>query len=92
MHAQHARLGSATIAMRPPLPGLVTGMSPLLVTTRRPGPLYDVCIVGGGPADLAAAVYAASEGLGTVIVECEAPGVRQVRARRLRTISGSRRG
>jgi thioredoxin reductase (NADPH) len=36
--------------------------------------LYDVCIVGGGPAGLAAAVYAASEGLRTVIVEREAPG------------------
>ena len=37
-------------------------------------PLYDVCIVGGGPAGLAAAVYAASEGLSTVVVEREAPG------------------
>ena len=37
-------------------------------------PLYDVCIVGGGPAGLAAAVYAASEGLSTVIVEREGPG------------------
>jgi thioredoxin reductase (NADPH) len=37
-------------------------------------PLYDLCIVGGGPAGLAAAVYAASEGLTTVIVEREAPG------------------
>jgi thioredoxin reductase (NADPH) len=36
--------------------------------------LYDVCIVGGGPAGLAAAVYAASEGLRTVVVEREAPG------------------
>jgi thioredoxin reductase (NADPH) len=36
--------------------------------------LYDVCIAGGGPAGLAAAVYAASEGLSTVIVEREAPG------------------
>jgi len=36
--------------------------------------LYDVCIVGGGPAGLAAGVYAASEGLSTVIVEREAPG------------------
>jgi len=42
--------------------------------TRAEQPLYDVCIVGGGPAGLAAAVYAASEGLGTVIVEREAPG------------------
>jgi thioredoxin reductase (NADPH) len=37
-------------------------------------PLYDVCIVGAGPAGLAAAVYAASEGLSTVVVEREAPG------------------
>ena len=42
--------------------------------TRAEQPLYDVCIVGGGPAGLAAAVYAASEGLGTVVVEREAPG------------------
>jgi thioredoxin reductase (NADPH) len=35
---------------------------------------YDVAIVGGGPAGLAAAVYGASEGLKTVIVEREAPG------------------
>jgi thioredoxin reductase (NADPH) len=42
--------------------------------TRAEQPLYDVCIVGGGPAGLAAAVYAASEGLSTVIVEREGPG------------------
>src|SRR5215217_7146190 len=36
-------------------------------------PLYDVCIVGGGPAGLAAAVYGASEGLSTVVVERDAP-------------------
>lgn len=37
-------------------------------------PFYDVVIVGGGPAGLANAVYAASEGLRTVIVEAEAAG------------------
>jgi thioredoxin reductase (NADPH) len=42
--------------------------------TRAEQPLYDVCIVGGGPAGLAAAVYAASEGLSTVIVERDGPG------------------
>ena len=42
--------------------------------TRAEQPLYDVCIVGAGPAGLAAAVYAASEGLRTVVVEREAPG------------------
>jgi thioredoxin reductase (NADPH) len=35
---------------------------------------YDLAIVGGGPAGLAAAVYGASEGLHTVIIEREAPG------------------
>jgi len=35
---------------------------------------YDLVIVGGGPAGLAAAVYGASEGLRTVMVEMEAPG------------------
>jgi thioredoxin reductase (NADPH) len=35
---------------------------------------FDVVIVGGGPAGLAAAVYGASEGLKTVMVEREAPG------------------
>jgi thioredoxin reductase (NADPH) len=37
-------------------------------------PFYDLAIVGGGPAGLAAAVYGASEGLRTVMIEREAPG------------------
>jgi thioredoxin reductase (NADPH) len=35
---------------------------------------YDLVIAGGGPAGLAAAVYGASEGLSTVLIEMEAPG------------------
>jgi thioredoxin reductase (NADPH) len=35
---------------------------------------YDLVIVGGGPAGLAAAVYGASEGLRTIMVERDAPG------------------
>ncbi len=35
---------------------------------------YDLVIVGGGPAGLAAAVYGASEGLRTIMLEREAPG------------------
>jgi len=38
------------------------------------GAFYDLVIVGGGPAGLAAAVYGASEGLRTVMVEMVAPG------------------
>jgi thioredoxin reductase (NADPH) len=37
-------------------------------------PAYDVAIVGAGPAGLAAAVYGASEGLRTILVESAAPG------------------
>src|SRR5437899_8212761 len=42
--------------------------------TRAQTSFYDMAIVGGGPAGLAAAVYGASEGLKTVMVEREAPG------------------
>src|SRR5258705_3211420 len=42
--------------------------------TRAQTSFYDLAIVGGGPAGLAAAVYGASEGLNTVMVEREAAG------------------
>ncbi len=35
---------------------------------------YDLIIIGGGPAGLAAAVYRASEGLSTLLIEKQAPG------------------
>jgi thioredoxin reductase (NADPH) len=44
------------------------------LSTRATKPLYDLCVVGAGPAGLAAAVYAASEGLQVVVVERDAPG------------------
>lgn len=39
-----------------------------------PGLLYDLVVIGAGPGGLAAAVYGASEGLRTLILEAEAPG------------------
>lgn len=42
--------------------------------TRAALPFYDLVIIGGGPAGLAAAVYGASEGLRTLLLEREAPG------------------
>lgn len=42
--------------------------------TRASLPFYDLAIVGAGPAGLAAAVYGASEGLRTVLIEQSAPG------------------
>lgn len=44
------------------------------LSTRATLPFYDLVIVGAGPAGLAAAVYGASEGLKTLLVEREAPG------------------
>ncbi len=44
------------------------------LTSRADADFFDLVIIGGGPAGLAAGVYAASEGLKTVIVEQDAPG------------------
>jgi thioredoxin reductase (NADPH) len=45
-----------------------------LAETLDPTRVYDVAVVGAGPAGLAAAVYAASEGLQTIVIEKLAPG------------------
>ena len=45
-----------------------------LTETLDPAKVYDVAVVGAGPAGLAAAVYAASEGLSTIVLESLAPG------------------
>ncbi len=44
------------------------------LSTRAGGKFYDLVIVGGGPAGLADAVYGASEGLTTLLIEQHAPG------------------
>jgi thioredoxin reductase (NADPH) len=46
----------------------------LKLQTKPGSATYDVAIIGGGPAGLAAAVYGGSEGLHTVMIEREAPG------------------
>jgi thioredoxin reductase (NADPH) len=44
------------------------------IQTSATKPFYDLIVIGGGPTGLAASVYAASEGLRTVLVECTATG------------------
>ena len=65
------RLADGTLLFRPELRRLA-GVLGLRTTASLPE--YDTVIIGGGPAGLAAAVYGASEGLRTLVVECEAPG------------------
>jgi thioredoxin reductase (NADPH) len=55
-------------------PTLAEVVERLGLRTRAGTDFYDVAIVGGGPAGLAASVYGASEGLKTVMIEREAPG------------------
>jgi thioredoxin reductase (NADPH) len=52
----------------------------------------DLVVVGGGPAGLAAAVYGASEGLETLVVESTALGGQAGSSRRIENTSASRRG
>src|SRR5262245_10677718 len=65
------RLEDGTIVDRPTARELAERLG--LQTSARL-PEYDTTIIGGGPAGLAAAVYGASEGLRTLVVEREAPG------------------
>ena len=55
-------------------PGIQPLAERLGLRTRAEMPFYDLLIIGGGPAGLAASVYGASEGLSTLMVEREAPG------------------
>jgi thioredoxin reductase (NADPH) len=50
--------------------------------------LYDLLIVGGGPAGLTAAVYAASEGLRTLVVEMHVPGGQAATSSRIENYPG----
>jgi thioredoxin reductase (NADPH) len=55
-------------------PDLGTLADKVGMSTRAQQPFYDLIIVGAGPAGLAGAVYGASEGLRTIVIEKEAAG------------------
>ena len=65
------RLADGTLLRRPAMRELARRLG-LQTSARRSE--YDTIVIGGGPAGLAAAVYGASEGLRTLVVEREAPG------------------
>ena len=70
-HLPVALLEDGTVLERPTVLELAERLG---VTGQPASEHYDLVIVGGGPAGLAAAVYGASEGLRTIMVEREAPG------------------
>ncbi len=56
--------------------------------TRAELPFYDLIVLGGGPAGLAAAVYGAADGLKTLLIEREAPGGQAGRSSRIENYLG----
>jgi len=60
-----------TVFVAPPKSVLAEAVG---IHTAAESPFYDLIIIGGGPAGLAGAVYGASEGLATAMIEREAPG------------------
>ena len=64
----------------------------LSAPTRPAAAAYDVTVVGAGPAGLAAAMYGASEGLGTVVLEPEATGGQAGTSSMIRNYLGFPRG
>jgi thioredoxin reductase (NADPH) len=65
------RLPDGTALVRPTLREVAEVLS---LQTQASAEDYDTVIIGAGPAGLAAAVYGASEGLRTIVIEREAPG------------------
>jgi thioredoxin reductase (NADPH) len=56
--------------------------------TKAEFPFYDLVVVGGGPAGLAASVYGAADGLHTLLIEREAPGGQAGRSSRIENYLG----
>ena len=66
--------------------------SGLGLATRPAQDHYELAIIGGGPAGLAAAVYGSSEGLTTIILEREAPGGQAAQSSRIENYLGFHAG
>jgi len=73
-------------------PDLSTLANKVGMTTRAQKPYYDLIIVGAGPAGLTAAVYGASEGLKTIVIEREAAGGQAGNSARIENYLGFPKG
>jgi thioredoxin reductase (NADPH) len=78
-----------TVLTRPSLPEVAQKCG---LATTAGSPFYDVVVVGAGPAGLGAAVYAASEGLRTLLVERTATGGQAGQSSRIENYLGFPRG
>lgn len=78
----------------PPLASPTTGelADRIGLQSHASSPAYDVAIVGAGPAGLAAAVYGASEGLKTLLIEASAPGGQAAQSTLIENYLGFPRG
>src|SRR5262249_19015327 len=84
--ALHGRAARSLVPPAPGRPAPLAGPAPSAATT------VDVAIVGAGPAGLSAAVYAASEGLSTLLLEREAIGGQAGSSSLIRNYLGFPRG
>ncbi len=69
-------------------PARARSPTPSGLRTSAESTLYDLVVVGAGPAGLAAAVYGASEGLRTAVIERDAPGGQAAQSARIENYLG----
>ncbi len=80
-------VATPTGVLRQTTPGMLAEQLGLTFRSR-PGEVFDLVIAGGGPAGLAAAMYGASEGLNTVLVEAVAVGGQAAASSRIENYLG----